>query len=166
MFSNDQLMPQMEGLRRFSMKLTRDGAESDDLLQSTLLRAIEKKHQFEDGTNLFRWTSKIMFNLFISNYNRRTARETQFDPELLISQMSVEPDQEDRLEFKEVCAAIDRLPKHHREILALVCGNGASYEDAANELGIAVGTVRSRVARARANLAEELGRNAPLPALH
>ncbi len=157
MFTHDQLMPQLEGLRRFSMKLTSNRPDSDDLLQSTVLRAIEKQHLFEDGTNLFHWTSRIMFNIFVSNYKRRTQRECQFDPEALIASLSVMPDQESRMHFKSVCGAIEKLSPQHREIITVICWDGLSYEEAAQKLGIAIGTVRSRLARAREKLMERLG---------
>ena len=64
MFTQDALMAETGKLQKFSMKLTRNKANADDLFQSTCLRALEKAHYFQDGTNLFSWTSKIMYNLF------------------------------------------------------------------------------------------------------
>lgn len=160
MFAQEELIPQLEGLRRFSMKLTSNGPDSDDLLQSTVLRAFEKQHLFEDGTNLLHWTSKIMFNIFVSNYKRRVKREYQFDPELLLNSISIEPDQEDHLYFKAVCEAVDNLSPQHKEIIKTICYEGLSYEDAAEKLDIAIGTVRSRLARAREKLTELLEHSA------
>ena len=71
MFHNKSLVEETTRLRKFSMRLTKNKANSDDLLQSTLLRAIENKHRFMDGTNLFHWTSRIMFNIFVSDYRRQ-----------------------------------------------------------------------------------------------
>ncbi|HYD18070.1 MAG TPA: sigma factor, partial [Patescibacteria group bacterium] len=66
MFEQKALIGEMENLRRFALRLTRNASDAEDLVQSTLLRALEKQDYFETGTNLFSWTSKIMFNLFAS----------------------------------------------------------------------------------------------------
>lgn len=152
MFTHQELMPQLSSLRRFSMKLTRNGPDCDDLLQSAVLRALEKQHLFEDGTNLFHWISRIMFNIFASNYKRRAQSEYQFDPDPLIASLSVMPEQEMYVYYKSVYTAIQKLSVQHREIIFLVCYDGLSYEEAAKKLNIAVGTVRSRLSRARDNL--------------
>ncbi|MCB9986870.1 MAG: hypothetical protein H6865_04455, partial [Rhodospirillales bacterium] len=70
MLNQAALVQEMGHLRKFASRLCIGRAEAEDLLQSTLLRAIEKKHLFENGTDVFKWTSKIMFNLFVSNYRR------------------------------------------------------------------------------------------------
>lgn len=152
MFTQQELMPQLSSLRRFSMKLTRNEPDCDDLLQSAILRALEKQHLFEDGTNLFQWISRIMFNIFASNYKRKVNRECQFDPQPLIASLSVMPQQEVQMYYKSVYAAIQDLSPQHREIIMLVCYEGLSYDEAAQKLNIAVGTVRSRLSRARDNL--------------
>ncbi|MCC7305680.1 MAG: sigma-70 family RNA polymerase sigma factor [Alphaproteobacteria bacterium] len=152
MFIYNDLVAEMDSLRKFARRLTQNPHNAEDLLQSTLLRALEKKHLFEPGTNLFRWTSKIMFNLFVSDYRRRTKFETQYDPEHYMAKLSVEPEQETKVELLKVNEAISRLSPDHREILVLVCAQSMSYETVASALDIPVGTVRSRMARARENL--------------
>jgi RNA polymerase sigma-70 factor (ECF subfamily) len=152
MFTEQALIKQADGLKRFALKLTRNDSDADDLTQSTLLRAIEKSHMFEPGTNLFSWTSKIMYNQFVSGYRRRVKFETQYDPDTYIDRTSVSPVQDELLEFKEVEGAMDSLTPEHREILTMVCLDGMQYAEVAEALDIPVGTVRSRLSRARDSL--------------
>lgn len=156
MFHNAELINEMDGLRRFAYKLTQNQADAEDLLQSTILRALEKKHLYKDNNNLFGWTSKVMFNIFISNYRRKTKFESQYDPEPAINAQSVEASQETKMEMLNVQDAMDRLSEDHRDILIMVCVKGMSYEDVSQALDIPVGTVRSRLSRARDSLDKEL----------
>ena len=152
MFQHAMLVDQMDSLRKFALRLSGNPADAEDLLQSTVLRALEKKHMFQEGTNLLKWTSKIMFNLFVSQYRRKTKFETQYDPESFIERESVEASQETNLEIARVNEAMKQLSSDHRQILILVCVKGMKYEEVAAALEIPVGTVRSRLARARENL--------------
>ena len=152
MFTETALINEMENLRKFALKLTRNPDDADDLLQSTVLRAMEKKHLFNEGTRLFSWTSKIMYNLFVSGYRRRTKFETQYDPESYIERQSVDASQDVKVELQQVQEAMDRLSSEQREILVMVCIQGAQYAEAAEMLNIPVGTVRSRLSRARESL--------------
>lgn len=149
---NKELAQTAPGLRKFALKLTRNTADADDLLQSTLLRALEKKDLFEEGTDLFRWTSKIMFNIFVSGYRRKTKFETQYDPETVLDNHAVDANQENACDLKRVKMAMTELSEDHREILVLVCVKGMQYEEVAEALKIPVGTVRSRLSRARESL--------------
>lgn len=149
MFQQAALVQEAPKLRKFALRLTRNTSDADDLLQATLLRALEKKELFQPGTDLFKWTSKMMFNLFVSEYRRKTKHETQYDPENFIDACSVEPSQEAIMDLKTVSAAMGKLSQEHREILILVCVKGMRYEEAATQLKVPVGTVRSRLSRAR-----------------
>lgn len=152
MFNNDELMEQTDRLQKFAYKLTRNKADGEDLLQSTVLRAIEKKHLFQEGTNLFSWSSKIMYNMFVSNYRRKVKFETQYDPESYIENECVEANQNIQMEFKDVDRAMDELSNEHKEILVMVCIKGMQYAEVAENLDLPVGTVRSRLSRARESL--------------
>jgi len=116
MFVESDLIDEMTNLRKFALRLTRNLHDADDLLQMTLLRAMEKKHMFETDTNLFRWASKIMFNIFVSNYRQKTKFQTQYDPEIYISNQSVAPRQETEMELKKVGEAMEILSNDHKEI--------------------------------------------------
>lgn len=152
MFNQEALVGEMDHLRRFALRLTGNKSDADDLLQSTVLRALENQDRFETGTNLFRWSSKIMFNLFVSGYRRRTKFETQFDPETYLDKQSVAPQQETLADLGTVRRAMNQLSPDHRQMLMLVCVNGMRYEEVSELLSIPVGTVRSRLSRAREQL--------------
>lgn len=152
MFEQTAIIAEMEKLRRFALRLTRNASDAEDLLQSTVLRALEKKHLFETGTDLFKWSSKIMFNLFVTDYRRKTRFETQYDPESYLERESVEADQDMKLELARVREAMRFLSEDHREILVMVCVKGLQYQEVSEILQIPVGTVRSRLSRAREHL--------------
>lgn len=152
MFMQNDLIVEMPKLRKFAGKLTRNTTEAEDLLQSTLLRALEKKTYFETGTDLFRWSSKIMYNIFVTDYRRKTKFESQYDPEFHIENRSVDADQHTKLEVKLLAEAMQQMSAEHREILVLICIKGMQYQEVADMLEIPVGTVRSRLSRARSQL--------------
>jgi RNA polymerase sigma-70 factor (ECF subfamily) len=152
MFKPEALVEEMKNLRKFAFRLTGNASDAEDLLQSTTLRALEKSHLFQSDTDLFKWTSKIMFNLFVSEYRRRTKFETQYDPSTYLEKQSVEGSQEVKLTLSKVKEAMATLSHDHQEILILVCVKGMRYEEVSQSLEIPVGTVRSRLARARESL--------------
>lgn len=152
MFAQNDLIKEMPKLQKFAIKLTRNSAAADDLVQATLLRALEKNSYFETGTDLFKWTSKIMYNIFVTDYRRRTKFESQYDPEIQIAAQSVDADQQTKSEVKALGRAMEKMSAEHKEILVLVCVKGLQYQEVADMLRIPVGTVRSRLSRARSQL--------------
>lgn len=156
MFENKQLTEEMPRLEKFALRLTRNTQDANDLLQSTLARAIEKKHLFQDGTDLFKWTSKMMYNLFVSDYRRKVKFETQYDPENYLEKQSVDPAQDKQIELTKVNEAMNMLSDEHREVLIMVCVQGMRYQDVAEALNIPIGTIRSRLSRAREQLQSHL----------
>tara|TARA_B100000686_G_scaffold347251_1_gene435533 strand:+ start:5087 stop:5641 length:555 start_codon:yes stop_codon:yes gene_type:complete len=152
MFAPQDLTKELNGLKKFAYKLTRNMADAEDLLHNTCVRALEKKHLFKEGSNLFKWTSRIMYNLFVSNYRRKTKFETQYDPDTYLEKQSVDAGQDTKIEMLQVEKAMDTLTDEHKEILILVCVQGMEYAEVAKTLDIPVGTVRSRLSRARSNL--------------
>ncbi len=152
MFAQSSLVAETGRLQKFAFKLTRNRPDADDLVQSTCLRALEKNDSFESGTNLFGWTSKIMYNLFVSGYRRRNKFESQYDPEIYLEKETVPPMQDVILEVANVKRAMRLLSSDHRDILIMICANGMSYQEVADELSISIGTVRSRLFRAREHL--------------
>lgn len=152
MFHQDRLVQEMDGLEKFARRLTGNKADADDLLQITVLKALEKRDYFKSGTNLFSWASKIMFNEFASRYRRRTRFESQYDPEPYIERQRTPARQQDSVAVREVSEAMHSLSDEHREVLVLVCVKGLKYKAVADMLSIPVGTVRSRLSRARSCL--------------
>lgn len=152
MFDNQELITEMSGLRKFAHRLTRNNHDAEDLLQYTLLRAIEKKHLFQEKTDLFKWTSKIMYNQFVSDYRRKAKYETKFDPESYLETASIDPPQDGQAQFNAVKKVMKLLPYKHQEILVMICVQDLSYLETSDFLKIPIGTVRSRLSRARVNL--------------
>ena len=146
----------MPNLRRFARSLARDADEADDVVQDALLAALDHIHLFEPGSNLRAWLFTITRNTFISHQRRRRVRaHLPLDDETL--DLQAPPAQEARIAQARLAAAYEQLPRPHREVLALVVFESMSYEQAAEILAVAVGTVRSRLSRARAGLRAAIG---------
>jgi len=156
MFKQEEIVTEMASLRKFALRLTKNRSDAEDLVQSTVMRALEKNDYFQDGTNLFSWSSKIMFNLFVSQYRHRNKFETQYDSTPYLEKTVAGPSQEACTDLAIVREGMKRLSKEHREILTLVCVQGMHYEEVAEQLKIPVGTVRSRLSRARQQLQDLL----------
>lgn len=155
-FPHQDLVRETGKLRKFAMKLCANAQDADDLLQETVLRALEKRTLFQEGTDLYKWTSKIMFNLFVSQYRRKVKFETQYDCEDLINNRATDSSQQGYMELRQVDEAMNSLSSNHRHILISVCVKGMKYEEVANDLDLPVGTVRSRLSRARESLKQAM----------
>jgi RNA polymerase sigma-70 factor, ECF subfamily len=150
------IVTSLPSLRSFAISLTRSVDQAEDLVQETVLRAISKQGLFEPGTNLQAWLFAILRNLFCSAC-RRTKREVE-DPDGSYAATLISiPDHEDRIMMKDLAAALAKLPEGQRKAILLVGAQGMSYEAAAQAIGCAVGTIQSRVNRARNRLAELMG---------
>jgi len=164
MFKQEEIVSEISSLRKFALRLTKNGSDAEDLVQSTVMRALEKSDYFQDGTNLFSWSSKIMFNLFVSQYRHKNKFETQYDSTPYLEQIITGPSQEFCTDLAIVKKSMGRLSKEHREILVRVCVQGMSYEEVAELLEVPVGTVRSRLSRARQQLQDILAPEKKRPA--
>jgi RNA polymerase sigma-70 factor (ECF subfamily) len=157
----DQLVALLPNLRRFAISLcrTRDGA--DDLVQAACERALANAERFEPGTSFPAWMFRILRNLWIDQIRKRNTAGPQedIDQRRDIVGASGERDVEARLTLNAVGQAIMGLSDEQREVLLLICVEDLSYKEAADVLGIPIGTVMSRLARARKNLAEAAGMN-------
>lgn len=150
------IVTSLPSLRSFAVSLTRRVDQAEDLVQETVLRAISKQELFQPGTNLQAWLFAILRNLFCSAC-RRTKREVEdADGSYAATLISI-PDHDDRLMLKDLAAALAKLPEGQRKAILLVGAEGMSYEAAAQALGCAIGTIQSRVNRARNRLAELMG---------
>jgi RNA polymerase sigma-70 factor (ECF subfamily) len=142
-------------LRAFSMSLARDRALADDLVQEAVVRALTHRDQFEPNTNFKAWIATIVRNCFYNELRRRRWI-SDVTPELPSLDRPVNGDQETRLQMRDFERAFGVLGTEHREALLLVGANGLSYEEASKAAGCAVGTMKSRVFRARAQLRQLL----------
>ena len=147
----DDILASVPSLRAFAISLSGNGDRADDLVQETLLRALANIDLFQPGSNLPAWLFTILRNLFRSDYRKRR-REVEDADGSYAKTLKTQPAQSAHLEFEEFRAALDKLPQDQREALILVGASGFSYEDAAAICGCAVGTIKSRVNRARSKL--------------
>lgn len=146
-------------LRRFAYALTGSPDEADDLVQTVCERALARLSQFEPGTRLDSWLFRIAQNTWIDRMRSRRRHSTISDPELIDAQ-PFDARIEERVEAKDALAIVRaetaRLPEEQRLLLSMVVVEGLSYRDAAEALGIPIGTVMSRLARMRRKLGEAL----------
>lgn len=148
-------------LRAFGRSLSGSRDIADDLVQETLLKAWAARSRFQAGTNMRAWTFIILRNHFLSQ--KRRARLTGEWDDLVADRILAAPAGQDKqLELADMQRALLLLPESQREALILVGAGGFAYEEAAEICGVAVGTVKSRVARARSAL-ERLLENGDLP---
>lgn len=135
-------------LRAFARTLTGDPTAADDLAQDAMVKAWDARASFQLGTNMKAWTFMILRNQFYSD-KRRSWRQTQLDQEAAERTLVAVDDPSAPLALDELRRALDSLPDEQREALVLVGAGGFAYEEAAAICGCAVGTVKSRVSRAR-----------------
>jgi RNA polymerase sigma-70 factor, ECF subfamily len=150
------LMDFVPHLRAMAMSRTRNVDQAEDLVQETILRAWDKRSNFQPGTNLGAWLFTILRNQFFSDHRKHKWEVEDGDGSHAASQIAL-PDQFDRLEVQDLSAALAKLPRDQCEAILLVGVDGMSYEEAAKVTGVAVGTMKSRVNRARTRLAHLLG---------
>ena len=152
----DQLIHHIPDLRRFARSLERNRVAADDLVQETLERAIKKMHLYEPSGPFIGWLNTIMRNLFVDRVRRRKLNASTSLEDAPRNEPYQNENQVDRLVLKELRVAIDRLPTEQRQVLLMIALQGLSYEDAAQQLNVPLGTIRSRLFRARANLASKI----------
>ncbi|MCJ2065338.1 sigma-70 family RNA polymerase sigma factor [Methylobacterium sp. J-088] len=146
----------LPALRTFALSLAGDVNRADDLVQETFVKAWANQTRFRPGTNFTAWLFTILRNQFYSEL-RKTRREIEDVDGTHAGQMTSLADQEDASTLKVVWARLEGLPVAQRQALLLVGAEGHTYEEAASKLGCQVGTVKSRVSRARSSLLGTLG---------
>jgi len=160
----DQMIAEIPHLRRYAKVLLRGEQGADDLVQACLERALRKFHLWQSERRLRSWLFSIMHNIHID----MTRTLTHSRPPLALEDVA-EPaqagNQEDRAEVSAILAAVDRLPAELRDVLVLVAINELSYAEAAEALAIPLGTLMSRLNRARERLRLTLGMDHRRPAL-
>ncbi len=151
----DDLIAQTSNLRAFARSLVHDPTRADDLVQETILKAWSNLSSFKEGTNMRAWLFTILRNTFYSEI-RKHRREVEDIDGRYAAQVPDKPTQHGILDLQDFNKAFATLPADQREALTLVGASGFSYEEAAAVCGCAVGTVKSRVNRARVRLTELL----------
>ena len=154
---SDQLIAVLPRLRRFAAGLTRSGSEADDLVQAACERALAREHQFQEGTRFDSWMFRIVQTIWIDQLRARDIRKEDGD----IAEERLGTDEpvrrvDARLALSEVRRAVSLLPPDQRATLMLVTVEGLSYKQAADVAGVPIGTIMSRLARARIALQQLL----------
>jgi RNA polymerase sigma-70 factor (ECF subfamily) len=143
-----ELVALIPHLRAFARTLTGDATSADDLAQDAMLKAWDARNSFQIGTNMKAWTFMILRNQFYSE-KRRSWRQAQLDPEVAERTLVANDNPESPVALDELRQGLAMLPPEQREALILVGAGGFAYEEAATICDCAVGTVKSRVSRAR-----------------
>lgn len=147
-----ELVALMPHLRAFARSLTGDATSGDDLAQEAIAKAWASRDTFTVGTNLKAWTFMILRNQFFSD-KRRSWRSTELDPEVAEQTLVAVTNPTGAIEVDELRRALAMLPPEQREALILVGAAGMAYEEVSQITGVAIGTIKSRVSRARDRLA-------------
>jgi len=146
-------------MRRYARALTRDTQDADDVVQDAVLRAIERRRTFDPARSRRRWLLAIVHNVFVSA-KRREASEARRNAQFAQAMIAhLDPAQEHRARLAQIARSFAALPEQQRAVLHLVAVEGLSYQETADALGVPIGTVMSRLSRARIALreAEEQG---------
>lgn len=156
------LIPQVRAFTRFLCRS--DRAAADDLTQDTLTRAWTHRESFAPGTNMRAWLFVIARNTFYSE-RRKAKRTVSVEADQLDGAAAADSAQDHHMDLEDVRKALATLTDEQREALVLVAAGGFSYEEAAQVCGCAIGTIKSRVNRARTALAAATGHDTPIPAV-
>ena len=154
-----ELLSVIPNLRAFALSLTKTADKADDLVQEALLKAWAAQDRFEPGTSMRAWTFVILRNAYLTDMRRNRFRG-EYDEGVAARILTAPAGQEEPLHLSDMHRALLTLPPERREALLLVGAGGFSYEEAANICGCAVGTIKSRVGRARAALNSMLAEGA------
>lgn len=150
---NDDMLALTPKLRGYAWVLTRETCDADDLVQETLMRAWQFRHTFRPGSNLKAWMFRILRNAHLAGLSGQPKIVADIDG-LFARRLAQEADQEWRVRFGELLGALAGLPVQNREALLLVASYGLTYDEAADVCDCSIGTIKSRVSRARERLAE------------
>jgi RNA polymerase sigma-70 factor, ECF subfamily len=159
---HQSIVDHLPHLRAFALLLARERALADDLVQEAVVRALSHAHQFQPGTNFKAWISTILRNSYFNEIRHRN-RVSQMASTGGLDDQTVSGGQEERLDVRDFSRAFHELTSVQREALVLVGASGFSYEEAAEIAGCAVGTMKSRVSRARIQLHAMLNGRSPAP---
>lgn len=151
----DKLDKELPHVWRFALRLTRSSVQAEDLVQKTAVRALERRHQFVAGTKLRSWLYRIMHSVWKNDLRAQAVRQqARFHLDDYDAQPGASIDGENQQLFKQVIQQVNQLPEAQRVVMLLVCVEGYSYQETADILDIAIGTVMSRLARARMTIGQ------------
>ncbi len=147
-----EMLRALPSVRTFARSLCGTADHAEDIVQEAVANALANMHTFQPGTNMAAWLMTITRNAFLTGC-RKSARDLAYKNDLTrTAPRSIRPEQESRVAHSQVAALLLRLPAEQRQALLLVGGSGLSQEDAAKACGVAIGTIKSRLHRARLRL--------------
>lgn len=146
------IVSQLAALRRYAYSLTRDPDEAEDLVQDALLNAFERQATFKSSGNIRNWLLSVLHNSFVDRLRQTKSQARRVEDAAAFVDLAAPAAQDQSLRLKQIKAAFFALPDEQREVLHLVAIEELSYREAADALGIPVGTLMSRISRARASL--------------
>lgn len=152
----DELVEHLPAMRAFALSLTRNSSTADDMVQDTIVKAWTNIEKFDRGSSMRAWLFTILRNTYYSS-RRKTRREVADVDGVFTESLAEKPAHDGHMQMADFRKALAQLNDEQREALLLVGASGFSYEEAAQMCGVAVGTIKSRTNRARAQLAEILG---------
>jgi RNA polymerase sigma-70 factor (ECF subfamily) len=155
-FARD-LEEQIPRMRRYALTLTRNPDRADDLIQTTLLRAITKQHLFQPGTNLRAWLFTLLHNQYVNDVRRSANQGISVDVADASRDLVAVANSSAPRQLRELDEAIAKLSIEQRQVLLMVGLEGMAYEEVATILMVPIGTVRSRLSRARSALRQLMG---------
>jgi RNA polymerase sigma-70 factor, ECF subfamily len=148
----DRLTGFLPKMRVWAIALTRNSSAADDLVQDVAIKTLMASESFEPGTNFSAWVHRIMLNHFISSVRK----QREYNDLDQVAEVGIRASQEDRTDLRELSTAIQRLPEEQKEALHLIAVEERSYEEVSGATGCAIGTLKSRVHRARMQLRSEM----------
>jgi RNA polymerase sigma-70 factor (ECF subfamily) len=148
---------QLPRLRRYAMAMLRSETDADDLVQDCVLRALSKRHLWQEGTDLRAWLFTILHNQRVNNVRRSIRQGQPIDVSDIDQETHQPPRQDGSLELRDLDRALALIPEEQRAVILLVGLEGMDYDTAAEVLGIPLGTVRSRLSRGREGLRRLMG---------
>lgn len=159
-----EILPHLDLLYRAALRYTRDPSRAEDLVQDTMVKAYRSWQQFTPGTSARAWLLAILRNTFINAYRREQREPIPVEPDLLEAQIARHPGEDrdpegeffDRIVDERILQALDRLPAEFREVMLLSDVESMPYAEISQALGIPVGTVKSRLFRARRLMQKDL----------
>lgn len=152
---DDAMLGDLAAMRRYARSLARDHHDADDVVQDALVRAIERDATYQPGRDRRRWLLAIVHNVFVSGTRRKVAEQRRNDRFAHTQVAHSDAAQEHHARLGEIARSFADLPEHHRAVLHLTAIEGLSYQECAELLDVPVGTIMSRVSRARAALREQ-----------
>ena len=148
-YADETILEQLPTLKKYALKLTRSAHLAEDLVQDCLARALSRRHLFNSDANIRPWLFTVMHNLHVSNCRQSGVRLAFAKSQMAISSEGRAATQEHVADLGRVFRTINALPKEQRDVVVLVAIQELSYQEAAEALGIPIGTVMSRLARGR-----------------